>query len=297
MVYPGLAPLNIMTGSAGDWMISYQFMLDQMDGNLSGTADVSTGQILRHFNFAPLNMTMQMHMLMVMYAPFDQLNFTVSVPYLVKDMEMLPRDGHRFTEHSDGLGDIEIIGTRTVWRGEVHQFLVKIGLGLPTGSIDARMNGFPLEYVMQLGSGTVSLRPGFTYLGHALPWGWGTDLNSTIELGTNSHHYRFGNTYSATTWVAREIISWASVSVGATAELWENVHGADPRLFLDDQPTNDPDRQGGKRLDVSIGVNLHPRFLRGHQFLVEGEFPLWQSLHGPQLQRSWLVHFGWQYDF
>jgi hypothetical protein len=252
MVSPGLAPLNIMTGCAGGWMISYQFMLDRMDGNLSGSADVSTAQILRHFNFAPLNMTMQMHMLMVMYAPLDQLNFTVSVPYLVKDMDMLPRDGRRFTEHSDGFGDVEPLGTYTVYRAGVHQLLVKGGLGLPTGSIDASMNGFPLEYIMQLGSGTVSLRPGFTYLGQAIPRGWGTDFNSTVEVGTNRNNYRLGNTYSATGWVARQLTSWASVSIGATAELWENVHGADPRLALDDQPTNDPNRQGGKRLDASM---------------------------------------------
>ena len=212
-------------------------------------------------------------------------------------MDMFPRDGHRFTEHSDGFGDVELLGTYTVCRAGVHQFLVKGGLGLPTGSIDASMNGFPLEYIMQLGSGTVSLRPGFTYLGQAMPWGWGTDFNSTVELGSNRNNYRFGNTYSATGWVARQITSWASVSIAATGELWENVHGADPRLALDDQPTNDPDRQGGKRLDASIGVNLYPTFLRGHQFLVEGEFPLWQSLDGPQLQRSWLLRVGWQYDF
>ena len=40
MVSPGLAPLNVMTGRAGHWMFSYQFMLDRMDGNLSGTTDV-----------------------------------------------------------------------------------------------------------------------------------------------------------------------------------------------------------------------------------------------------------------
>jgi hypothetical protein len=50
-----------------------------------------------------------------------------------------------------------------------HRLLLKGGLGLPTGSIDATMDGVPLEYPMQLGSGTVSLLPGFTYLGQALP--------------------------------------------------------------------------------------------------------------------------------
>jgi hypothetical protein len=90
-------PLNIMTGQAGHWMVSYQFMFEQMDGNLVGTDDISSGRILQSFAFSPTSMTMQMHMLMVMYAATDQLNFTIMVPYLRKNMNMLARDGSRFT--------------------------------------------------------------------------------------------------------------------------------------------------------------------------------------------------------
>jgi hypothetical protein len=296
---PGFAPLSVMTGCAGDWMISYQFMFDSMDGNLSGTNDVSTGQILRHFNFAPLNMTMEMHMLTVMYALTDRLNFTVMAPYLVKDMDMRARDGSRFTEHSDGIGDVGLLATYTVWQTNDlrHRLLVKGGVGTPTGSIDAEMDGFPLEYPMQLGFGTVSFLPGLTYLGQAPPWGWGFDFDSTIQLGTNDHHYRFGNRYQPRVWIAREVIDWLSVSLYAKGEIWSNVHGADPRLSITDQPTNDPNRQGGERLDAVLAITIHPRFLRGHQFLFESEFPVAQSLDGPQLQRSWLFHCGWQYDF
>jgi hypothetical protein len=299
MVAPGLVPLSIMTGRAGDWMISYQFMFDNMDGNLSGTDDISTAEILRNFAFAPISMTMEMHMLMLMYAPTDRLNFTVMLPYLRKDMDMRARDGSRFTEHSDGIGDMALLATYTAWQtnDSQHRLLVRGGVGTPTGSIDAKMDGAPLEYPMQLGSGTVSLLPGLTYLGQARPWGWGFDFSSTIQLGTNDHHYRFGNRYQPRIWIAREVADWLSVSLSAKGEIWENVHGADPRLSITDQPTNDPNRQGGKRLNAAIAINIHPRFLRDHQFLLEGEFPVMQSLDGPQLQRSWLFHCGWQYDF
>lgn len=47
---PGLAPFGIMTGEAGHWMVGYQFMLEQMDGNLNGTDDISSAEILKNFS-------------------------------------------------------------------------------------------------------------------------------------------------------------------------------------------------------------------------------------------------------
>jgi len=296
---PGYAPLSVMTGRAGDWMFSYQFMFDNMDGNLVGTAEISTTEILRTFAFAPTSMTMEMHMFTGMYAFTDRFNLTVMLPYLVKDMDMRPREGSAFTEHSNGIGDLQLLATYTLWQTSDlrHRVLIKGGNGIPTGSIDAEMDGFPLEYCMQLGSGTVSLLPGLTYLGQAPPWGWGFNFDSIIQLSTNDHHYRFGNRYQPSVWVARDVVDWLTVSASAKGEIWENVHGADPRLNPSDQQTNDPNRQGGKRLDATLSITIHPRFLRGHQFLFEGQFPVAQSLDGPQLKRTWLFHCGWQYDF
>jgi hypothetical protein len=221
------------------------------------------------------------------------------LPYLVKDMDMRARDGSRSTEHSNGIGDMEFLATYTVWQTNDlrHRVLIKGGNGVPTGSIDATMDGFPLEYCMQLGSGTVSLLPGLTYLGQDRPWGWGLDFNSMIPLGTNDHHYHFGNRYEGSVWIARDVVDWLTASLSAKGEIWGNVQGADPRLGVSDSPTNDPNRQGGKRLGAALAITVHPRFLRGHQFLFEGQFPVVQSLDGPQLQRSWVFHCGWQYDF
>lgn len=70
---PGLVPFDVMTGQAGKWMVGYQFMFEKMDGNLVGTGDISEANILQRFFAAPTDMTMQMHMGMVMYAPTDKL--------------------------------------------------------------------------------------------------------------------------------------------------------------------------------------------------------------------------------
>ena len=68
---PGLVPFDIMTGQAGKWMVGYQFMSEKMSGNRVGTSHISEAKILERFFAAPTDMTMQMHMGMVMPQPIN----------------------------------------------------------------------------------------------------------------------------------------------------------------------------------------------------------------------------------
>jgi hypothetical protein len=86
MGLPGLVPFGIMTGEAGRWMVGYQFMFDDMNGSLVGTQEISDSQILKEFPAAPTDMTMQMHMARLMYAPMDELTLSAMVPYVWKEM-------------------------------------------------------------------------------------------------------------------------------------------------------------------------------------------------------------------
>ena len=176
---PGLVPFDIMTGQAGKWMVGYQLMAEKMDGNLSGTTAISETTILKTYFAAPTDMTMQMHMGMVMYAPTDKLTLMGLLPYVRKQMNHLTADGVRFAERTDGVGDAELRGMYSVYQTkEPRQWLLLSGgVGLPTGSIDATMDGMRLEYPMQIGSGTFSLLPGISYLGQVSPWGWSADFS------------------------------------------------------------------------------------------------------------------------
>lgn len=80
---PGLVPFDIMSGQAGQWMVGYQFMFEKLDGNLVGTDEISEAKILERFAATPTDMTMQMHMPMVMYAPTDKLTLMAMLPYVV----------------------------------------------------------------------------------------------------------------------------------------------------------------------------------------------------------------------
>ncbi len=296
---PGLVPPGIMVGMKGKWMIGYQLMFDKMDGNRIGTRNVSNASVLTRYMASPTDMTMQMHMAMVMYAPTDKFTVMVMFPYVVKSMNHVAGDGTRFNERTTGIGDIEARALYTLYaRKDLrHRLLLNAGVGLPTGSIDQRMAGMRLEYPMQLGSGTFSVMPGFTYLGQIKPWGWGAEFIPTLRIGRNSNGYRLGNRYQPGAWGSRTLKSWISLSARLNADIWQNVKGADAILDIMDEPTKDPRLQGGRRLDLVVGPSFHPSQLKGQEFFVHFDKPIFQSLDGPQLQRRWAIMLSWQYEF
>lgn len=299
---PGLVPFDIMTGQAGQWMVGYQFMFERLDGILDGTHRISEAEVLNGFQTTPTDMAMRMHMGMGMFAPTDNLTLMAMLPYVGMSMGELHRDGTRSTERSEGIGDLEIraLVALNAANNLRRRILVTFGIGIPTGSVNQRdAAGARMEYPMQPGSGTFSLLPGLTYLGQALPWGWAAGFNATLPLGRNSIGYRLGNRYQASVTIARQFPNWISLSAGARGELWENIHGVDPLLDPTDEPTKDPNLQGGKRLSALLGITLHPQkgLLKGQHMHVLVDVPVVQSLDGPQLQRKWVVRLGWQLEF
>ena len=112
---PGLVPFDVMTGQAGQWMVGYQFMLEKLDGTLDGTHNISEAKVLERFAATPTDMTMQMHMAMVMYAPTDKLTLMTMLPYVSMSMGELHRDSTRSTERSKGIGDLELRGMYSLY--------------------------------------------------------------------------------------------------------------------------------------------------------------------------------------
>lgn len=294
--------------TAGQWMLGYEYMLEDMDGNRNGTHRQSHTEVLRRFPTVPTKMRMQMHMPMLMYAPTDDLTLMGMAPYVRKVMDHVTRTGKRFTELSEGIGDLQLRGLATVYKikGYDHRFLLNAGVSVPTGSIDKEDFGpnralgrLHLEYPMQLGSGTVDVLPGGTYLGQAENWGWGAEMIPTIRLGENSNHYTLGNRYLLRTWASRKVTDWFGVTVDVDGQRWDNIRGADPRLDPTAAGTKDPKRQAGDRIDLLLGVNLYvpSGFFKGNRFAVEVGAPVYQRLDGPVPQTDWLVRVGWQWAF
>lgn len=296
----GLIPQGIMIGEAKQWMVGYQVMFDKMEGNLVGSDHISEATILQQFMAAPTDMNMQMYMGMLMYAPSDKLTLMVIVPYIQKSMNHITDDGIRFNESTKAIGDFELRTLYSVYAGKnlQNRVLINLGMTLPTGSINQKMGSMRLEYPMQLGTGTVAISPGFTYLGQNKPWGWGVEFIPVLQIGKNRNGYRLGNLYKPKIWVARQLTSWLGISAQSNGEIWRNIHNADATLDVMDESTKDPNLQGGKRINMALGISIHPTegFLKSSKFFFDFSKPVIQSLNGPQLQRSRVIKLTWQLE-
>lgn len=303
----GHAPIGVMgdhTHEAGAVMFSYRFMRMDMAGNRDGTMDLTPAQVLQQFPVTPTEMTTDMHMLGVMVAPTDELTLSLMAPYMFKGMEHITRMGTRFTTQSDGFGDIRLMGLYKILDQDRQRIHLNAGISFPAGSTNQRDDtpagpNQVLPYPMQLGSGTFDLHPGITYLGQSEGWSWGGQALGTIRLGTNGNSYRLGNRLNITGWGARRWNNWFSTSVRLNGNTWGNISGADPRLNPATIPTADPNRRGGTRLDVGLGLNflVNKGALAGHRLAIEFALPVYQSLDGPQLETDWLLTVGWQKAF
>lgn len=286
---------------AGEWMIGYEYMFDNMRGNLDGRNRVSDSRILDAYNAAPTDMTMQTHMVTLMFSPTSDLTLMGMVPYISKSMNHVMRDGTRFGERSTGPGDVEVHALYTYFGTNDlrHRFILNGGLSLPSGSINRSMDGNRLEYPMQLGSGTVDLMPGVTYLGQNELMAWGAEFEPTLRLGSNTNHYRLGNRYRLSGWGALKLTPSLSLSGRVDAESWGNIRGADPVLDPADEPTKDVSAQGGRHVDLMLGLNAYfpGGGFKGLRLAIEAGAPVYQSLNGPQLQTTWLARVGLQWAF
>lgn len=297
------APIGVMgdhTHNAGEWMLSYRYMTMEMRGNRDGSDRIGVSEVLDDFRVAPTDMTMDMHMLGIMWAPNNDLTLMLMLPWIENEMDHRTRMGGRFTTESDGLGDIKATALVRLrqWRGQ--QVHLNAGISLPTGSIDEKddtpMGRVRLPYPMQLGSGTIDLMPGITYLGHRDAISWGGQVEVTYRLGENDNDYTLGNRARATAWGAYRWCDWFSSSLRIDAVDWENIDGADPRLDPTLVPTADPDRRGGSRVNIGLGGNLSADtgVLADHRLAFEVAWPIEQDLDGPQLETDWTMLVGWQ---
>ena len=301
-------PMGIMgehTHNEGEFMATYRYANMFMKGNRSGTSDVSIATVHNNFVVAPLDRMMEMHMVSAMYGMNQTLTVMAMIPYIQKSMDHVNRKGVKFRTKTSGMGDIKL---GTLWRLyaveapsiEAHRLHANFTVSIPTGAYGEEgvtpLGNIRLPYPMQLGSGTVDLLPSITYGGEMGNTSWALQANATFHIARNKNDYSVGDAYQLTGFGAYRWADWISTSARLDWRDWQNYDGKDPEISTTTAPTGDPNKRGGKRLDILGGMNiLFPEIMGLENRLgIEVGMPIYQYLKGPQLETDIISWAGWQ---
>ena len=297
----------------GEWMFEYKFLSMYMDGNRSGTTDLTDDQALDFigtvppdtpgvsaYGATPTSMTMEMHMIHVMYGLTDDVTLYIMPMWMVNTMDHNRRPGTppfnnlgpTFRTANTGIGDLHFGGLWRVYEGCTDEVILNIGFSGPTGDIDARTSvptGSPGEfpYPMRLGSGTWDARPGITYRSYSDWWSLGLQFQTDVPMGRNSSGYRVGEEYRANAWFSWLLDCEKKYALTYRVEgLWRNNYdGADAALNPNLVSTADPQMRGGELLNFGYGaMALLPW---GGRLNLELSHPIYQRLDGVQLETDW----------
>ncbi|MEQ1545209.1 DUF3570 domain-containing protein [Methyloglobulus sp.] len=290
-----------MLSKAGDFMVGYRYMYgsqgDPMlhDSNPVGDqAIVANGCSPNPCFLASDSMTMNMHMLDIMYAPTDWLTLMLMPQFMDMNMSMRRLDGapsddlavnnvgnpidpstgtpfnigqhiqhHIQNGHeTGGIGDVSLYAMFKLFDNGMHHVHITPGFSAPTGDVDIQLQrnhkvegGF-IHYGMQLGSGTWDFKPSLTYTGHVDQFSWGVQANGTVRMeDQNKSGYALGDMFQATTWGSYNLTNWLTASVRGMYTLQGAIKGQFNGQINQYGPMDYPQNHGGKYWDVGFGLS------------------------------------------
>jgi nitrous oxide reductase accessory protein NosL len=307
------APVGIMGDhlhAKGGLMVSLRYMNMAMRGNKTGTKDVDNNTIYTNYVVAPQEMTMEMYMLGVMYAPTSKLTLMAMQNFIMKDMELTAQmmmNGmtiqRSFSINVSGLGDLKLGALYGIYNDHTASLHLNSTLNIPIGDIEQKddtpmMSDAKLPYAMQLGSGTVDFTLGATYKQSHQCSSWGLQFLGTLRTGKNSQDYRFGNNYQLNLWGAYCISQNFSLSARFLGVTEDKIVGADPQLNPMIVTTANTDNYGNNKIKSFAGLNVsfpETSGLKNLRLGIEAGVPIYEHYKGIQMDEDLSFSVGLNY--
>jgi hypothetical protein len=328
------APAGVMFDhvlpNAGDVMVGYRYMYaNQAGATQNGTNQVSDSAIVNNgcapqkCFVTPQEMSMNMHMLDLMYAPTDWLTLMIMPQFMDMHMTMRPLNGapetpamttplgaaiiHAGHEHTTGgLGDTGIYALFNLAKFSNQQINVSLGVSAPTGDSEIQLRdthrqdlGF-IHYGMQLGSGTWDFKPAVTYTANIDDWSFGAQLNGTKRLENhNKAGFALGDIFQATGWGSYSWTNWLATSVRGVYTLQGALNGSYKGVYHQIGAMDYTNSYGGRFVDVGFGINasMPDGSLQGNRLSFEWLQPVHDDVNGYQLPREGALSATWSYAF
>ena len=309
------APAGLMgdhVHEKGEVMVEYKYMNMYMEDNKIGHTRVPDAAVIpvtvdgtfTNGGATPTQMTMEMHMVHLMYGLADDVTIytMLTMPSLTMDHIRGPGNpapfGSPFTTHNSGFGDTGFGALVSLYEDQDNDVILNLGCSVPTGDIfcttSAPTAGInppqALPYPMRLGSGTFNARPGITWKHYDKNGSLGLQFQTDLPFGRNYRSYSVSDTFALNTWYSCLLTDNLALSV-RIENLWRtDFDGADPATPDFVISTNVESFRGGYWLNLGLGVMA---LIQGHLFNVELVPTLYQDLHGIQLESDWSLIASW----
>ncbi|HEX2448484.1 MAG TPA: transporter [Methyloceanibacter sp.] len=284
---------------------------------LHGTHSVSDQEVIdkgcpgHSCSMRPSDMTMNMYMLDIMYAPADWVTLMVMPMWMSHEMTMVPLNGTPSTAHDDhGMdmghadrhahmgahshstedwGDTIFGPELRLADGPGYHLQFNPMFSAPTGSVDKKIDGVFTHYGMQPGSGTWDFVPSITYTGRANHLAWGAQVLGVVRLeNENDSGYRLGDVFQATAWSSYRFANWISASLRGLYTEQGPIEGHYNAAHNHSSPPDLQANYGGRFWDIGFGVNtvVPNGALRGLRLSAEWLQPVMDDPNGYQLERE-----------
>jgi hypothetical protein len=316
------APAGVMFDhmhKKGDIMLGFRYAGSFAGGNmLHGESTAADQQVIDNgctphaCAMKPTDMTMNMYMLDIMYAPADWLTLMVMPMWMSHEMTMSPLKGTMPAAHGDhgmgmgtdmghgghmgshshgteGWGDTVFGPEIRLAEGPGYHLHASPMVSAPTGRVDSRTNGMFTHYGMQLGSGTWDLWPSITYTGRAGRLTWGAQALGIVRLEEeNESGYRLGDVFQGTFWGSYRPANWISLSLRGLYTEQGKIEGHYDGPHNHSSPPDLQFNHGGRFWDIGFGVNtvIPDGPLKGLRLSAEWLEPVMDDPNGYQLERE-----------
>lgn len=294
------------------WSFGYDFVTAHFKEYQTGTRTISTAQMQTLFPVLPLEIIQRAHLLNVGYQVTDRLFLDLQVSYVQQSTYHISRvpGFDEFTIRSHGVGDTSIGLNYMLWSDENESLYAGAALSIPTGDINKKgrtprdaVNDTLLPYTMQIGSGTFDFNPSINYIRKMDKFEWSNNLQGTIRMGKNYHDYSLSHRAILKTTLSYEMFPFLHPSVKLLGHYWDRIHGQDNDVILPGgifpAPVTNPDLFGGRKVDLLFGLRIpiNNGLLKGQILELEGGFPIYQYLNGPQPGEQWRLAASWKWRF
>ncbi|MEQ1559334.1 MAG: DUF3570 domain-containing protein [Methyloglobulus sp.] len=322
----------------GDFMVGYRYMRSEQAGNiLLGTQAAALDTVAangcggQECQVVPKTMTMNMHMLDLMYAPTDWLTLMLMPQWMDMDMVLQPLahheqegiEGHNHggavhNHQAGGVGDTGLYALFKLFDRPNHHIILSLGGTAPTGDAGILIRKTHtnlsydtfIHYGMQLGSGTWDFKPSLTYSGGSDNLLWGAQATGTIRLeNKNSSGFAFGDIFQGSLWGGYRWTNWLATTVRGVYT-WQDALRGQYKLGTDYRtgepyapthigPFDQPGNYGGQYVDLGLGINvtIPDGAFAGNRLAFEWLQPIHTDVNGHQLDRDGALSFTWNYGF